>query len=60
MKILQYGAGQTTYNWDCCGLTFEYQRWFLGSVRNENYFRFALSLTNFGTFGNIRRQDRLY
>jgi len=60
MKILQYGAAQTTYNWDCCGLTFEYQRWFLGSVRNENYFRFALSLANFGTFGNIRRQDRLY
>ena len=59
-KILQYAAAQTTYNWDCCGLTFEYQRWFLGSVRNENYFRFALSLTNFGTFGNIRRQDRLY
>jgi len=60
MQVLQYAAAQTTYNWDCCGVTFEYQRWFLGSVRNENYFRFALSLTNFGTFGNIRRQDRLY
>ncbi len=57
---LQYGAVQATYNWDCCGVTFEYQRWALGTVRNENYFRFALSLTNFGTFGNIRRQDRLY
>jgi len=57
---LQYGAAQVTYNWDCCGVTFEYRRWALGAVRNENYYRFALSLANFGTFGNIRRQDRLY
>jgi LPS-assembly protein len=60
MKELQYGGAQTTYNWDCCGVTFEYRRWALGTVRNENYYRFALSLANFGTFGNIRRQDRLY
>jgi LPS-assembly protein len=57
-KMLQFGGGQATYNWDCCGVTFEYRRWVLG-VRNENYFRFALSLANFGTFGNIRKQDRL-
>ena len=59
LKLLQYAGAQATYNWDCCGVTFEYRRWVLG-VRNENYFRFALSLANFGTFGNIRRQDRLY
>lgn len=58
MKLLQYAGAQATYNWDCCGVTFEYRRWVLG-VRNENYFRFALSLANFGTFGNIRKQDRL-
>jgi LPS-assembly protein len=57
-KALQYGGAQATYNWDCCGVTFEYRRWVLG-VRDENYFRFALSLANFGTFGNVRRQDRL-
>ncbi len=60
LRQLQYGGAQATYNWDCCGVTFEYRRWNLGSVRNENYYRFALSLANFGTFGNIRRQDRLY
>ncbi len=60
LGMLQYGGAQTTYNWDCCGVTFEYRRWALGSVRNENYYRFALSLANFGTFGTIRRQDRLY
>ncbi len=57
-KLLQYAGAQGTYNWDCCGFTFEFRRWVLG-VRNENEFRFALSLANFGTFGNIRRQDRL-
>lgn len=60
LKQLQYGGAQATYNWDCCGITFEYRRWALGTVRNENYYRFALSLANFGTFGTIRRQDRLY
>ncbi len=57
-KQLQYGGAQVTYNWDCCGVTFDYRRWVLG-VRDESYYRFALSLANFGTFGNIRRQDRL-
>jgi LPS-assembly protein len=57
---LQYGAVQTSYNWDCCGLSVEYRRFALGSVRNENQFRFALSLTNVGTFGTMRRQERLF
>jgi LPS-assembly protein len=59
-KYIQYTAMQVTYNWDCCGVTFEYRRWALGLVRNENFYKFALTLANFGTFGNLRRQDRLY
>jgi len=58
--FLQYSAAQTSYNWDCCGFSFEYRRLALGSVRNENQFRFALSLTNLGTFGTLRRQERLF
>jgi LPS-assembly protein len=57
---LQYSAFQTSYNWDCCGVSFEYRRFALGSVRNENQFRFSLSLTNVGTFGTLRRQERLF
>jgi LPS-assembly protein len=41
-------------------VTFEYQRFALGAVRNENAYHFAFSLTNVGTFGNIRRLQRLY
>ncbi len=58
--FLQYSAFQSSYNWDCCGVSFEYRRFALGSVRNENQFRFSLSLTNVGTFGNLRRQERLF
>jgi LPS-assembly protein len=58
--FLQYSAFQASYNWDCCGLSVEYRRFALGSVRNENQFRFALSLTNVGTFGTLRRQERLF
>jgi LPS-assembly protein len=58
--FLQYGTIQTTYNWDCCGVSFEYRRFALGSVRNENQFRFAFSLANVGAFGNLRRQERLF
>ena len=58
--FLQYSTLQTTYNWDCCGLSVEYRRFALGSVRNENQFRFAFSLANVGAFGNLKRQERLY
>jgi LPS-assembly protein len=57
---LQGATVQTAYNWDCCGLTFEYARWALGTVRNENAYRFAFSLTNVGTFGNLKKLQRIY
>jgi LPS-assembly protein len=59
-NVLQYATAQTAYNWDCCGINFEYRRFSLGSVRNENQFRFAFTLANIGTFGNLRRQTRLF
>jgi LPS-assembly protein len=57
---LQYATAQTSYNWDCCGLNLEYRRFALGSVRNENQYRFSFTLANVGSFGNLRRQERLY
>jgi LPS-assembly protein len=60
LGFLQYGTVQTTYNWDCCGITIEYRRFALGSVRNENQFRFSFTLANIGSFGNLRKLERLY
>jgi len=57
---LQYATAQTSYNWDCCGVSLEYRRFALGSVRNENEYRFSFTLANVGAFGNLRRQERLY
>lgn len=51
---------QVGYNGGCCGLSFEYRRINLGAVRNENQFRVALILANLGSFGNLRRQERIY
>jgi LPS-assembly protein len=51
---------QIAYHWDCCGLNLEYRRFALGSVRNENQFRFNFSLANIAGFGNLRRQERLF
>ena len=51
---------QVNYNWDCCGVAFQYQRYALGSTRNENAYHFSFSLTNVGTFGSIKRLQRLY
>jgi len=60
LGFLQYATLQTSYNWDCCGATIEYRRFALGSVRNENQFRFSFTLANIGSFGNLRKQERLY
>jgi len=54
---LQYATAQTSYNWDCCGLSLEYRRFALGSVRNENQYRFSFTLANVGAFGNLRRRN---
>jgi LPS-assembly protein len=60
LRFLQYAAVQTTYNWDCCGFTFEYRRYNFGTIRDESQYRFVLTLANIGTFGTLRKQERLY
>ena len=58
--LLQFATAQTSYNWDCCGMTVEYRRYAIATVRNENLFRFTFTLANIGSLGNLRRQERLY
>jgi len=49
-----------SYNGHCCGLGFEYRRLALGTVRSENQFRVALLIANLGTFGSLRRQEKIF
>ena len=60
LNYLQYQAFQASYNGSCCGISFEYRRLALGAVRNENQFRVALLIANFGSFGTLRRQESLF
>ena len=60
LGFLQYAAAQTGWNWDCCGVSFEYRHINVPGVNVENQYRFGFTLANIGTFGNLRRQERLY
>jgi LPS-assembly protein len=60
LSFLQQSAEQISYNWDCCGVSFEYRRYSIANIRNENQYRFSLTLANVGSFGTLKRQERLY
>jgi LPS-assembly protein len=60
----QYWGVQAVYNWNCCGLTFGYRRFELGTVgttsRNEPQYLFSFTLANFGSVGDIRRANSVF
>jgi LPS-assembly protein len=58
-QILQFMTTQVTYNTDCCGLSVQYRRFAFGT-RNENQFRVAFAISNIGTFGTLKRQERIF
>lgn len=59
-QFLQNQIVQASYNGGCCGIAFEYRRIALGPVRTENQFRVALIIANIGTFGNLRREEKVF
>ena len=59
-RSLQYAGAQAVYNWNCCGLTFGYRRFQLGSVRNETQYLYSFTLANFGSVGDIRRSNSIF
>ncbi len=59
IDTLQYLSAQVTYNTDCCGFSVQLRRFAIGT-RNENQFRVAFAISNIGTFGTLRRQDRIF
>jgi LPS-assembly protein len=58
-QVIQYSTTQVTYNTDCCGLSFQYRRYNIG-IRDETQYRIAFSIANLGSFGTLRKQDRLF
>jgi len=57
--LFAYATTQVTYNTDCCGLSVQWRRFAFGT-RNENQFRVAFAISNIGTFGTLRKQDRMF
>ena len=58
--FFQNQVAQVSLNGSCCGIAFEFRRLALGPVRTENQFRVALLIANIGTFGNLRRQEKIF
>jgi len=58
---LQYAGAQATYNWNCCGLTFGYRRYDLGTIRgNDTQYLYGFTLANFGSVGDVRRSNSAF
>ena len=58
-ELFQGSTAQVYYNKDCYGLSFEFTQFNIGA-RHESRVRFAFSLKNIGSFGTIRRQERIF
>lgn len=52
--IVEDFIGQASYNFGCFSLNVQYERFNLGSIRNENLFGFSITLGNIGTFGSLK------
>ena len=59
LGVLQFAQSQVTYNTDCCGISVQYRRFDFGT-RNENQFRVAFAVSNIGSVGTLRKQDRIF
>ncbi|HWR51927.1 MAG TPA: hypothetical protein VN428_12515, partial [Bryobacteraceae bacterium] len=61
--VMLYSTAQVTYNTDCCGFSVQYRRLYrrIGlTPSNENQFYISFSFANIGSFGTLKKQDRLF
>jgi LPS-assembly protein len=53
----QYSQFQATYNTDCCGFSVQFRRF---GIQNYTQWRFAFAVANLGSFGTLRKQERMF
>ncbi|MBZ5604634.1 MAG: LPS assembly protein LptD [Acidobacteriia bacterium] len=58
-SMFQYWQAYVTYNTDCCGISVQYRRFSLG-VRDDSQIQVAFAISNVGTFGTLKKQDRVF
>jgi LPS-assembly protein len=56
---LDYLTVQATYNTDCCGLSVQYRVSDIAGIVFTQY-RLSFSVANLGSFGTLRKQDRIF
>ena len=56
---LAYTLMQVTYNTDCCGISAQYRIFSFGN-RDEHQELFSFAVSNIGTFGTLKRQERIF
>lgn len=59
-SILSYFSAEVTYNTDCCGLSFQHRRFQNVGTRNDVLYLVSFSVANIGSFGTLRKQERLF
>ena len=60
-QTVTFVSTQVTRNWDCCGLSAQYRRFDFGTGnRKENQYQFSFSIANLGSFGTLRKQERMF
>jgi LPS-assembly protein len=58
-SLFQGSVGEVGYNTNCFGLNFEAYQYKIGA-RVESTFRFSFTLKDVGSFGTLRKQERLF
>ena len=59
LSLLEYGIAQVTYNTSCCGFSVQYRRINLGT-RDDTQIEGSFAISNIGSFGSLKRQDRIF
>lgn len=59
LRKMQFATSEVSYNSDCCGLSFQFRRLSFG-IRNENQYLISFAVANIGSFGTLRRQERMF
>ena len=57
--VMRDATTQVTYNTNCCGFSIQYRRLNFGP-RFENQYRLALAIANIGSFGTLKKQERMF
>jgi len=58
-RLLQFWQTQVTYNTNCCGLSVQYRRFSIGT-RDDSQFQASFAVSNIGSVGTLKRQERVF